>query len=106
MSPVLLGAAVLILAAIGFATWKAPRLVSVILWALVATISAGAAGLLFLPGPFSEKSLWLIILLPVIWAGLQWWTFWERRAWLVATGLMSLSAFCGLLVFLSEPVVG
>lgn len=50
------------LAGSGLATWKAPQLTSVILWALVATIFLGAALLIAFPGPFAEKAIWLSLL--------------------------------------------
>ena len=106
MSPVVIGILLIIFSGLGVATWKAPRLTSVILWALVATIFVGAAALLVLPGPFSEKALWLTLATPIIWAGFQFWTYWEKRAWVVATGLLSVSAVCAVIVFLVEPNIG
>lgn len=59
MSPIVIGIVVVVLAGIIAATVKAPRLTSVILWSLVATIFFTAALLLTAPGPFSEKALWI-----------------------------------------------
>ena len=43
MSPIILGILGVVLALIGFFTWKAPRLTSVILWALIASMLFSAA---------------------------------------------------------------
>ena len=69
----------------------------------MATIFVGAAALLVLPGSFSDKALWLTLAVPLIWAGLQFWAYWERRAWRVAAGMMSLTLVSGLIVFTLEP---
>ncbi|MEM1380701.1 MAG: hypothetical protein AAGH41_08760 [Pseudomonadota bacterium] len=106
MSPIVIGVALAVVVAIGLATWKAPRLTSVILWALVATIFLGAALLIAFPGPFAEKAIWLSLLVPVIWAGLQFWVYWERRSWVVASGLIGISLASAALVFTLEPSLG
>ncbi|MEL7201662.1 MAG: hypothetical protein AAFR27_11710, partial [Pseudomonadota bacterium] len=105
MSPVLIGVLVAVIAFIGFSTWKAPRLTSVIFWALAATIFFTAALLIKAPGPFSEKALWITIFVPVVWVIFQWWSYWDRKAWRVAAGLMIISIVSGAIVFLSEPMV-
>ncbi|ADM10769.1 hypothetical protein PB2503_13659 [Parvularcula bermudensis HTCC2503] len=106
MSPIVLGIVAVIVIGLGVATWKAPRLTSVILWSLIATLFIGAAALDVLPGAFSEKALWLTLAVPLIWAGLQFWTYWEKRAWRVAAALLGVTAVCGTIVFFFEPVVG
>jgi len=106
MSPVILGIVAVVFAGIGFSTWKAPRLTSVIFWALIATLFLGAAALIVLPGAFSEKALWMSLVLPVIWAAVQFWTYWEKRAWVVAGGLIAVTIICGIIIFTMEPVVG
>ncbi|MEM9839358.1 MAG: hypothetical protein AAF830_09415 [Pseudomonadota bacterium] len=106
MSPVILAIIAVVVVAIGLCTWKAPRLTSVIFWALIATLFLGAAGLSLLPGSFSEKALWMSIALPVLWAAVQFWTYWEKRAWVVAGGLIAVTVVCGAIIFTMEPVVG
>jgi len=106
MSPVLISIVVATVALLGLATWKAPRLTSVIFWALIATLFLGAAGLIVLPGAFSEKALWISLGLPVVWAIIQFWTYWERRSWVVTGGLIAATVVCGIILFTMEPVVG
>ena len=87
------------------ATVKAPRLTSILLWSLTATIFVSAALLLALPGAFSERALWLALAVPLIWAVFQFWCYWDRSAWRTAGGLIALTAVGGLIVFLLDPMV-
>lgn len=105
MSPVILAIAGVALALVIYCTWKAPRLTSVILWSLVATIFLTAALLLAMPGPFSEKGLWLTIAVPLIWVLLQFWCYWDRSKWRVAGGLIATSIVSAIIVFSIDPLV-
>ena len=96
--------AVLLIAA-ALATWKAPRLTSVILWSLTATIFTASALLLILPIYFPERALWLALAVPLIWAVLQFWCYWDRSQWRVAGGMIALTLAGGVIVFLVEPPV-
>ncbi|NRA29335.1 MAG: hypothetical protein HRU11_03655 [Parvularculaceae bacterium] len=106
MSPVVLGVGTAFLGLIGIATWKAPRLTSVIFWALVATIFVGAALLLTMPGTFADKALWLTMFVPVLWAAFQFWTYWEKRSWVVVAGLIGVSLISAAIVFTTDPMAG
>ena len=90
---------------LGLATWKAPRLVSVIVWALLAAIFASAAILITFPGPFAEKALWVALSVPFIWVAFQFWTYWDKRAWRVAAGLIAVTALSAAIVFTSDPMI-
>ena len=105
MSPLLIGVLIAVLILVAVSTWQAPRLTSVILWALIATIFFCSALLLKGPGPFSEKALWLTLAVPLVWMGFQFWVYWERRPWVVTSGLIAISVVCGMVVLFSEPVV-
>ncbi|MEM8770804.1 MAG: hypothetical protein AAGD92_04045 [Pseudomonadota bacterium] len=104
MSPILIGVIVTVLIALAAATWKAPRLTSIILWSLVATIFVTAALLIKAPGQFSERALWLTLAVPIIWTAFQFWTYWDSNKWRVAFGLIAFSVVGGVIVFLSEPM--
>ncbi|MEO1657577.1 MAG: hypothetical protein AAFR65_07635 [Pseudomonadota bacterium] len=106
MSPVLIGVLLTVLGLVGWGTWKNPRLTSVLFWSLLATLFVGAAALLVMPGAFADKALWLTLLVPVIWAGFQFWTYWEKRDWVVVLGLVSVSLMSALIVFTTDPAVG
>lgn len=105
MNPVLIGVAIAVVAGVSVATWKAPRLTSIILWSLVATIFFTATLLVKGPGPFAERALWITLTVPIIWTAFQFWTYWDAKPWRVAAGLISLSAICAVIVFLSKPMV-
>lgn len=105
MSPVIMSIGGLVVLVTGFATWKAPRLTSVILWALLATVFFSSFLLIKLPGKFSENALWLTLAVPVIWTVFQFWTYWDRKAWRVTGGLMALTVICAAIVLTSEPPI-
>lgn len=95
----------LVVAGIGFATAKAPRLTSVLFWALAATIFVSAALLLIAPGPFAEKAFLFSLSVPLIWAGLQFWCYWDAQKWRVTGGLIGLCLVGGAIVYFVEPSV-
>ncbi|MEM9667309.1 MAG: hypothetical protein AAF950_00160 [Pseudomonadota bacterium] len=105
MSPLILCVVGALILLIGFFTWKAPRLTSVIWWSLVTTIFVTAALLLALPGPFSEKALWITIFVPLIWVLFQFWCYWDGNKWRVAGGLIATSAISAIIVFSIDPLV-
>lgn len=103
MSPPMFIAALVFAIGISLATWKAPRLTSVIFWALIAAIFLTSFLLMHLPGPFSEKALWLTLGVPIIWVGLQFWTYWDGKPWRVTGGLIAISIICAVIVFTTVP---
>ena len=105
MSFLVFGLLAVVLTGIVIATIRAPRLTSVLVWSLTATIFVSAALLLTLPGPFSERALWLALAVPLIWAVFQFWCYWERRAWRVAAGLISATLVGGVIVYFIDPIV-
>ena len=105
MSPVVLGVLAAFLGLIAFFTWKAPRLTSVIWWALIASMLLGAALLLTLPLEFRSLALWMALAVPLIWVAFQFWCYWDKRAWRVATGLIVISVVSGYIVITIPPPV-
>lgn len=105
MSPVIISIVAIVLLGLAVATYFAPRLTSVIVWALIAAVLAGSAAMLALPFPFREVAVWMTLIVPLIWVGFQFWCYWERRSWRVVAGLVSVSALSGLTVLISAPPV-
>ena len=105
MRPLLIGLAIAVVIGLGLATWRAPRLSSAVLWALVAAVLGASALLMILPPPFIDKALWLAMTFPLIWVGFQFWCYWDTRGWRVATGLILISLACGTFVLLGTPTV-
>ncbi|MGB6230970.1 MAG: hypothetical protein WBF53_12695 [Litorimonas sp.] len=103
MSPIFAAIFLIVFVGLALASWKAPRLTSVIVWALLAAIFLTAALLMHLPGSFSEKALWLTLGVPLIWVGLQFWTYWDRKPWRVTGGLIAITVVCAVLVFTTTP---
>ena len=96
---------VVLLMGVVAATIKAPRLTSIIFWSLTATIFLTAALLLTLPFQFSELALWVALSVSLIWAGLQFWCYWDGNKWRVAGGLIVLTLVSGTVVYLVDPLV-
>ncbi|MEM6914570.1 MAG: hypothetical protein AAF511_11400 [Pseudomonadota bacterium] len=103
MNPVLIGVLVMLFAGIGTATYKAPRLTSILFWSLTATVFSAAALLLIVPGPFSEVALWMSLAVPLIWAGFQFLCYWERNQWRVTALLIAVTVVGAVLVAFIEP---
>lgn len=104
MSPVLIAILLVVAVGSGVATWKAPRLTSVILWALTATIMSMSVLLTWLPANFGSKALWLTLAVPVIWTAYQFWCYWDGKSWRVAGGLFAITCIGGLIIFLTDTV--
>ena len=102
MSPVLIGILIAVLVGLAVATWKAPRLTSILIWAMVAAVLVSAAGALMAPGAVRERVLWTIMLFPVVWVALQFWCYWDQRKWRVVSGLLLMSAVSGVIVAITE----
>lgn len=105
MTPVLIGVGLGLLAGAIVATLKAPRLTAILLWSLLATIFLTSAALLTLPGPFSEKALWLALSVPITWATLQFWCYWDGRKWRVTGTLIALTVVGALVVAMVDPAL-
>lgn len=105
MSPLTIGILLFVATSLGIATWKAPRLTSILIWALVAAILFGAVLLLTLPFEFRSLALWLSLAVPLIWLGFQFMCYWDKKGWRVATGLISISIISGVIVAMVPPPV-
>jgi len=98
MSPLTVGILLFVVTLLGVSTWKAPRLTSVILWSLVAAILFGAVLLLTLPFEFRSLALWLSLAVPLIWLGFQFFCYWDKKGWRVASALITISIVSGVIV--------
>ena len=98
MSPILIGILALVSLGVIVATWKAPRLTSIILWSTLAAIMVSAAFGVVGPGPVRERVLWVLLLFPIPWVAFQFWCYWEQKPWRVVTGLISLSMISGAII--------
>lgn len=105
MNPVVIGILLAFVIGIGVATWKAPRLTSVIWWSLLATILFSAALLLSLPFEFGSLALWLTLAVPVIWMTFMFMCYWDKSKWRVPASLILISALSAVVVTLVPPPV-
>ncbi len=105
MTPFALGIAGTVVAGLGVATWRAPRLAAVLVWSLLASILGSAALLLVLPFAFGELALWVALFVPLLWVGFQFWCYWDRRAWRPAAGLIGVALAGAATVLLVPPPV-
>ncbi|MEM1193784.1 MAG: hypothetical protein AAGH42_10380 [Pseudomonadota bacterium] len=104
MSPILIVASGVITVLLGVSTWRAPRLTSVIVWALIATIFFTAALLIKLPGDFANTALWMTLAVPLIWVGFQFICYWDKKGWRAAASLITVSVISAAIVFTSAPI--
>ncbi len=104
VSSLLIGALLTALLVAVLATIKAPRLVSVLWWALVATMCITAAIAMNLPGDVRENLTALLLIIPLIWVGLQFWAYWDHSKWRVAGGMVGLCVVSGVVISISSPL--
>lgn len=104
MSPVIVGIMILVATALGVATWKAPRITSILVWSMLATLLTVSAITMNLPGDVVNKLVGLALFLPLIWVGFQFWCYWDRSKWRVAGGHIAICIICGVIVAMSPPL--
>ena len=92
------------LISIGVATWRAPRLTSILIWTSLAATLISTAGIMIMPGDLANNLIWLSLLFPLIWIALQFWCYWDASKWRVSGGLISLSIVSGLAVSTVTPL--
>ena len=84
-------------------TVHAPRLTSVIIWSLIASMMLSAAHLITLPIEFRALALWMALAVSLIWVAFQFWCYWDKHGWRVASGLIVISLVGGYVVFTVPP---
>ena len=84
-------------------TVHAPRLTSVIIWSLIASMMLSAALLITLPIEFRALALWMALAVSLIWVAFQFWCYWDKHGWRVASGLIVISLVGGYVVFTVPP---
>lgn len=104
MSPLITGVILALLIGVGVATWRAPRLTSILIWTTLATTLVGSAGFMNMPGDIANNLFWVMLLFPLIWIALQFWCYWDASKWRVAGGLIALCIVSGVMVFTSAPL--
>lgn len=76
------------------------RVLSITLLAFIATTLIGAGLLIGLPGSFAVRALWMTIFVPVLWAALMFYCYWDKKRWRVVVSLVALSITGGGAVLL------
>lgn len=104
MNGLLVGGLIGALIIASLSTWRAPRLTSLIWWALAATLCVTAGIAMNLPGDIRENLTALVLIIPLVWVGLQFWAYWEKSKWRVATGMIGLCLISGLVILTSTPL--
>lgn len=104
MSEVTAGLIFTAVIALALATWRAPRITSILVWAMIATLLIVSAISMNLPGDVVNKLVGLALFLPLIWVGLQFWCFWDPSKWRVAGGLITICIVSGGIVAISTPL--
>lgn len=104
MNTIQISLAAVLVITLGLFSWKKPRLSSIIVWALVATVLLTSAALLLIPGDFSAKAIWLSLSVPIIWTAFQYWCYWADNQWKVLWTLVVISLMSGAVLLSLEPV--
>ncbi len=105
MNAIQIGLTIVSIVGLCWFSWKKPRLSSILVWSLIATLSSTAAALLIIPGPFSSKALWIALSVPIIWSAFQYWCYWADSQWQVLWSLLAISCVSALIVMNVDPVV-
>ncbi len=94
-----------VISGLGLATWKAPRLTSVLVWSLLATIFVCSAILIQGPGSIDERALWTTLSVPIVWIVFQLWCYWDSKPWRLTGGLLFITLASGIAVLISKPLI-
>lgn len=84
-------------------TIAAPRLTSAIIWSFVAAMMLSSAALLKIPGNLLDVGFGIALAVSVIWVAFQFWCYWDKHSWRVATSLILVTAVSGYVVFTTPP---
>ena len=94
-----------VVAALTAWTVAAPRLTSVILWSMVAALLGRSALAVIIPGNFLAVGIGGALAVSFIWVGFQFWCYWDKHGWRVASGLIAISVISGIIAFTVPPSV-
>lgn len=84
-------------------TVAAPRLTSVTIWSFFASMLSTSALLLLFPGDIRTVGIGVALAISIVWVTFQFWCYWDKRAWRVATGLILVSVVSGIAVYTIPP---
>ena len=90
---------------LGIFSWKKPRLSSILIWSLIATILISSMALIIVPFEFSEKAQWLSLIVPILLVGLQYWCYWVENERAVLFTLIILCVCSGSIIIASDPII-
>ncbi|MEM1132096.1 MAG: hypothetical protein AAGH53_04100 [Pseudomonadota bacterium] len=105
MSPVVMGIIGAVILALGFFTWKGPRLTGAIIWAFVTTVAVCCAYVMVGPGEFANRLLLIAIFSPFIWVAFQFWLYWNPSKWRVLSVMIGISAISTVIILLSDSPI-
>ena len=105
MNTIQISLAAVLVITLGLFSWKKPRLSSIIIWAMVATILLTSAALVAIPSEFRAKALWLSLSVPITWVALQYWCYWAESEWKVLGSLLVMSLLSALIIFNVDLVI-
>lgn len=86
-------------------TVAAPRLTSVILWSMIAALLGSSALSVIIPGNFLAVGIGVALAVSLIWVAFQFWCYWDKHGWRVASSLITISIISGIIAFTVPPSV-
>lgn len=104
MSIVGITIAAVVLGILGFATWRRPRLMGTILWSLVAAILLVCASIVLTPGELLTRIIFITFFSPIVWVGLMFWCYYDKRQWRAVGSLFVLSIASIGVIIVSGPI--
>ncbi|MEL6934322.1 MAG: hypothetical protein AAFO17_14735 [Pseudomonadota bacterium] len=91
--------------ALGFSTWKRPRLTGALVWAFVASFFVSATYNMVGPGNFADRVFLTGFFSLFIWVGFQFWIYWDPSKWRVVGILIGITALSVATILLSDPPI-
>lgn len=104
MNPVALGIGAVVLALLGLATWKKPRLMGALLWSMLATVLIICGVIVAVPGDLFTRLIIITFLSPLVWVGLMFWCYYDKRQWRAVGSIFGLTVISTVLVITSGPL--
>jgi len=80
------------------------RLLAVTLLAFIASALGGTAWIVAGPGELRSRAFLVVLLVPLIWAGLMVYAYWDTRSWRPAATCATTATLSALVILTSDPL--
>lgn len=80
------------------------RLLAVTLLAFFASALASSAFIVAGGGDVKAKAFTSVLFMPLLWAALMVWAYWDKKAWRPATSYASITAISVFAIITADPI--